>query len=238
MTGTDTGVGKTVATAAIACALAAASRRVAVLKPAQTGVEPGQPGDAEFVLAALGSAQAPGSACVYRLRAPAAPLVAAQAEGVVLDLGRIHDAYATLRESHDVVLLEGAGGLLVPLAEGASMADLAAALHLTVVVVARPGLGTINHTLLTLEAARARGLAVLGVIIAGWQPPEDLATRTNPALICALGQVSLLGVLPHDPMLSVERLQVGGLRDWAAEALAPPLGGRFDAASFLASLER
>src|SRR5581483_5566903 len=134
VTGTDTGVGKTVATAAIACALAAASRRVAVLKPAQTGVEPGQPGDAEFVLAALGSAQAPGSACVYRLRAPAAPLVAAQAEGVVLDLGRIHDAYATLRESHDVVLLEGAGGLLVPLAEGASMADLAAALHLAVVV--------------------------------------------------------------------------------------------------------
>jgi dethiobiotin synthetase len=209
-----------------------------VLKPAQTGVEPGQPGDAEFVLAALGSAQRPASACSYRLQAPAAPLVAARAEGVVLDLDRIYAAYTTLRESHDVVLVEGAGGLLVPLAEGASMADLAAALHLPVVVVARPGLGTINHTLLTLEVARARGLIVLGVIIAGWQPPEDLATRTNPALICALGQVSLLGVLPHDPMLSVERLQVGGLRDWAAAALAPPLGGRFDAASFLASLDR
>jgi len=235
VTGTDTGVGKTVTTAAIGWALAATGRRVAVLKPAQTGVEADQPGDAEFVLAALGSAQPPASAVPYRLRAPAAPLVAARAEGMAIDLGRIYDAYAALRASHDVVLVEGAGGLLVPLVEGVSMADLAAALHLPLAIAARPSLGTINHTLLTVEAARQRGLDVLGVVFCGWQPTDDLATRTNPALVCALGQVRLLGVLPHDPELSVERLQLGGLRQWATASLAPALGGRFDAASFLAS---
>jgi dethiobiotin synthetase len=235
ITGTDTGVGKTVATAAIGWALAASGRRVAVLKPAQTGVAPHEPGDAEFVLAALSSTQAPATACPYRLRAPAAPLVAARAEGVRLDLACIRESFAALRASHDEVLVEGAGGLLVPLLEGLTMADLAAALDLPVVIVARPGLGTINHTLLTVEAARARGLAVLGVVLSGWRPPADLATRTNPALICALGQVPLLGVLPYDPALSVERLEPGALRTWAPEALAPPLGGSFDAATFLAA---
>jgi dethiobiotin synthetase len=238
ITGTDTGVGKTVATAAIGWALAASGRRVAVLKPAQTGVAADEPGDAEFVLAALGSAQPQATACLYRLRAPAAPLVAARAEGVTLDLDRIRDAFAALRASHDAVLVEGAGGLLVPLLEGLSMADLAATLGLPVVIVARPGLGTINHTLLTVEAARARGLTVLGVVLSGWPISPDLATRTNPALICALGQVPLLGVLPEDPALSVERLAPGALRAWAVDALAPPLGGRFDAAAFLASVSR
>jgi dethiobiotin synthetase len=235
ITGTDTGVGKTVATAAIGWALAGTGRRVAVLKPAQTGVVADEAGDAEFVLAALNSTQAPATACPYRLRAPAAPLVAARAEGVRLDLARIRETFDALRASYDEVLVEGAGGLLVPLLESLTMADLAATLGLPVVIVARPGLGTINHTLLTVEAARARGLAVLGVVLSGWLPPPDLATRTNPAMICALGQVPLLGVLPHDPALSVERVAPGALHTWATDALAPRLGGRFDAAAFLAA---
>ena len=235
ITGTDTGVGKTVATAAIGWTLAASGRRVAVLKAVQTGVAADEPGDAEFVLAALNSAQSPATACPYRLRAPTAPLVAARAEGVEIDLDCIRETFAALRASYDEVLVEGAGGLLVPLLDGLNMADLAATLGLPIVIVARPGLGTINHTLLTIEAARARGLAVLGIVLSGWPPSPDLATRTNPALICALGQVPLLGVLPYDPALSVERVSPGGLHAWAADALAPALGGRFDATAFLAA---
>src|SRR3954453_9298305 len=140
VTGTDTGVGKTVATAAIGRALAASGRRVAVLKPAQTGVAPGEPGDAEFVLQALACGQAPESACPYRLRAPAAPLVAGQAEGGTLEISRVRAAFAALLARYDVGLVEGAGGLLVPFADGVSMADLAAALGLPVAVVARPSL--------------------------------------------------------------------------------------------------
>jgi dethiobiotin synthetase len=237
ITGTDTGVGKTVATAAIGCTLAAQGRRVAVLKPAQTGVAPGQPGDAEFVLAALGSAQPPATSCPYRFVAPAAPLVAARAEHATLDLAVIQRACDSLRESYDVVLVEGAGGLLVPVTEAHSMADLARVLGLPVVVVARPGLGTLNHTLLTIEAARARGLEMLGVVLSGWRGPVDLATRTNPVLLCALGNVPLLGVLPWDDALATDELRLGGLRAWAATAVAPELGGCFDAAAFLAACE-
>jgi dethiobiotin synthetase len=236
VTGTDTGVGKTVATAAIACALAARGRRVGVLKPAQTGVAAHQPGDAEFVLAALGSTQPPTTACPYRFAAPAAPLVAACDERAAIDLAVIRQAYQALRQRYDVVLVEGAGGLLVPLAEGTSMADLARDLALPLVIVARPGLGTLNHTLLTLEAARARGLDVLGVILSGWRESFDLATRTNPGLLCALGHVPLLGVLPWDDAISVDHLRPGGLRTWAPGALAPVLGGSFEASSFLAGL--
>jgi dethiobiotin synthetase len=238
VTGTDTGVGKTVSTAAIGCALAAGGRRVGVLKPAQTGVAPGQPGDAEFVLAALGSDQPPGLACTYCFRAPAAPLVAARPEYASVDVDVIHERFERLRQAYDVVLVEGAGGLLVPLAEGYRMADLAGRLGLPLVVVARPGLGTLNHTLLTLEAARARGLAVLGIVLSGWREPADLATRTNPGLLCALGSTPLLGVLPWDADVSVDDLRLGRLRDWAAASLAPALGGHFDAAAFLAACEQ
>ncbi|HZU06569.1 MAG TPA: dethiobiotin synthase [Chloroflexota bacterium] len=235
ITGTDTGVGKTVATAAIAWALARQGRRVAVLKPAQTGVAPGQPGDVDFVHAALGVDVPDALACPYRFREPAAPLVAAQAEGAVVEVERIRQAYQAARQRADVVLVEGAGGLLVPLAAGWSMADLARDLALPLVVVARPGLGTLNHTLLTVEAARARGLTVLGVVLCGWRGPVDLATRTNPALLDALGARPLLGVLPWDAALSVEALRLGALRTWAPAALAPVLGGQFSAAEFLAA---
>src|SRR5207248_3887715 len=137
--------------------------------PAQTGVAPGEPGDADFVLAAAESAQPLADAGVYRFRAPAAPLVAARAEAIVVEPARIVAAYARLRAHYDVVLVEGAGGLLVPLADRWNMADLARALALPMLVVARPGLGTLNHTLLTVEASRARGLEPLGVVLCGWR---------------------------------------------------------------------
>jgi dethiobiotin synthetase len=237
VTGTDTGVGKTVATAAIGCALASQGRRVAILKPAQTGVERGQPGDADFVLAALGSAQPAATAYTYRFPEPVAPLVAARAHDTAIQVEAIGESFRRLRTAYDVVLVEGAGGLLVPVTAEHTMADLARGLGLPVAIVARPGLGTLNHTLLTVEAARARGLAVLGVVIGGWRGPVDLATRTNPALLCALGKVPLLGVLPWDDGLATDEPRLGSLREWAATAVAPELGGCFDAAAFLGGLE-
>ena len=238
VTGTDTGVGKTVATAAIAWSLATRGQRVVVWKPAQTGVQQAEPGDAEFAATVLAGRPLVRVACSYRFAAPAAPLVAARAEGAALDETHLRAEYAALCADDVIVLAEGAGGLLVPLTEQWSMADLARALDLPLIVVARPGLGTINHTLLTLEAARARGLAVLGLVLSGWREPFDLATATNPQLLAERGRAPLLGVLPYDDRLSTERLEPGHLREWASQSVAPALGGAFDAERFLADCAR
>jgi dethiobiotin synthetase len=235
ITGTDTGVGKTVTTAAIAAALAAGGRAVGVFKPVETGVGPAERGDADFVLAVLASRQSVVSACPYRFAAPAAPLVSAAAEGAVIDPERIRAGFLALRDRYDTVLVEGAGGLLVPIGPRFNMADLALLLGLPLVVVARPGLGTINHTLLTLEAARSRGIEVLGVVLCGWRAADDLATLTNPGLLAHLGRVPLLGVLPWDSDLRTDASRPGNLRAWAAESLSPALGGRFDAEAFVAA---
>src|SRR5262249_44175245 len=204
--------------------------------PAQTGLPADGAGDAEFALAAMRSGQLVADAYGYRFLAPAAPVVAARAEGAAIHVGHLRGRFDWLRKRYDCVLVAGAGGLLVPLAPDRSMADLASALDLPLVIVARPGLGTLNHTLLTLEAARARGLPLAGVVLAGWREPADLATRTNPALLTELGAVPLLGVLPWDDGLSVEHGRTGALPEWAASALVPTLGGTFDAAAFLSSL--
>jgi dethiobiotin synthetase len=235
ITGTDTGVGKTVTTAAIACTLSAAGRSVAVFKPVETGVGPTDRGDADFVLSVLNSGQSRASACPYRFRGPAAPLVAAAAERAAVDPSRLRASFVALRAQYDIVLVEGAGGLLVPIAPDFDMANLALLLDLPLVVVARPGLGTINHTLLTLEAARSRGIEVLGVVLCGWRPADDLATLTNPGLLAHLGRVPLLGVLPWDSDLRMDASQPGNLQAWAAESLSPLLGGRFDAEAFVAA---
>lgn len=236
VTGTDTGVGKTVVTAAIAALAVAAGRRVAVLKPAQTGVAPGEPGDLEFVEAAAGPSPLLRTACPYRLRAPLAPAVAAPLEGVRIDPEAIARCYGDLVREADVMLVEGAGGLLVHLAAGFLMADLARELALPLLIVVRPGLGTLNHTALTVEAARARGIDVAGVVISGYPAEPDLAARTNPALLVELTGAPLVGVLPQIEGLSTEGLRPAGLAAAAHGALAPALGGAFDAARFLEAL--
>ena len=202
VTGTDTGAGKT----AVACALARAARRagarVRVLKPIETGCARGADGSLEaadaLALAAAAGDDAPlERLCTYRLELPAAPEAAAAAEGVSLDLTRIADAFALARKDADLVIVEGAGGLLVPIAPRLDMAGLAARLDLPVVVVARAALGTINHTLLTLEAARARGLRVLGVAISHTTAVHSDADRRNLALLLARLPARFLGTLPH-----------------------------------------
>lgn len=237
ITGTDTGVGKTAVTAALALVLQARGRRVAPFKPVQTGWAANLTGDADFVLRVLGSDEPSAAVCPYRFALPAAPTVAARGEGAAIAIERIIAAYRALLERYETVLVEGAGGLLVEVSEGFTMADLAARLALPLLIVARPGLGTLNHTALTVAAAQAHGLVVLGVAICGFPAAPGPVERTNPAELVRITGVPLLGVLPFDAALDTEAGRPGALAHTAAASLAPELGGQFDAVRFLASLE-
>jgi len=198
VTGTDTGVGKTAASAALAVAEQAAGRKVAYFKPVQTGLAPGEPGDAAFV-AAAGVAASEG----IRLAEPLAPAVAAERAGTAIDVDALVAQAVALAATVDVLLVEGAGGLLVPLAGELTMADLAARLSAEVVIVTRPSLGTLNHTALTLEAARGRGLPVAGLVVCGWPPQPGVVERTNLERLAAMAPV--LGVVPYADGLDTTR---------------------------------
>ena len=165
VTGTDTGVGKTL----VACALVRGLRTRGVdagaMKPVETGVGEVGPLDALALRRAAGDEDPLEDVCPLRYALAAAPTVAASADGRDVEVWAIRQAYERLAVRHDCVIVEGAGGLLVPVAEQFSMADLARELELPLLVVARAALGTINHTLLTLEVAVARGLSVVGVVI-------------------------------------------------------------------------
>ncbi|MEJ8277789.1 dethiobiotin synthase [Pseudonocardia spirodelae] len=195
VSGTGTEVGKTVATAALAAVAVAAGERVAVLKPAQTGVGPDEPGDAAAVAALV-----PGVTTdeLARYPDPLAPATAARRAGLapVTPAAAAHRATELARE-HDLVLVEGAGGLLVHLDDdGGTVADVARLLGAPVVVVAAAGLGTLNHTALTVEALRARGLGCAGVVVGAWPDTPDLAARCNLADLPATSGAPLLGALP------------------------------------------
>ena len=184
VTATDTGVGKTFITAALAAALRARGRDVAVLKPVQSGATSTDPaGDAALL----------GADCIYAFAAPLAPLVAARYEGRTIEAGPILARAAELAREHELLLVEGAGGLLVPLADGFDLADLAVAIGLPLIVVARAGLGTVNHTLLTIEAARGRGLEVTGVVLNG---KTDESSGENAALIEAGSGMRVIAQVP------------------------------------------
>ena len=196
VTGTDTGVGKT----EVSCALVAAARAdgldLGAMKPAQSGVEPGDPGDAQRLRAAAGEVDPPELVCPYTFAAPLAPGVAARLAGVEIRLEVILEAAQVLAARHTALLVEGAGGLLVPLTPRHTYADLAVALGLPVLVVARVGLGTVNHTALTVEALRARGLAVAGVVLNRTSAESDPSVPHNAAEIERLTGAKVLASLP------------------------------------------
>ena len=193
VTGTDTGVGKTITTAALAAVLTGMCRSVAVYKPCQSGAADGDSDAAEVVRLAGVTAEAG-----VVLRPPMAPVAAAAIDGTLLPAvaahaGRIRELAAI----HDHVLVEGAGGLLVELdSDGGTLADLGALLSAAFVLVARPGLGTLNHTALTLEALSARGLSVLGVVLGSWPVNPDAVHHSNRQALGSL-PVPLLGALPE-----------------------------------------
>lgn len=199
VTGTDTGVGKTVVTAVLVAAARAGGGSPYVVKPAQTGVGADEPGDLAEVRRLAGGV--PGHEGV-RLRDPLAPPAAARREGVTLPTRA--DQVAGIRDAaewYDATLVEGAGGALVQLGDGFTLLDLAADVSafapVRVLVVARAGLGTLNHTALTVQAVRARGLEVAGVVVGAWPDDPDLAARENLADLPEYAGAPLLGRVPE-----------------------------------------
>ena len=224
ITGTGTGVGKTITTAAVAALARARGQRVAVVKPAQTGEPPGQPpsapGDLAVVHALTGLDDLHELA---RYPDPLSPEAAARTAGMPpLDLRRAADHIAALAEDRDLVLVEGAGGLLVRYdAGGTTIADLAAMLDAPVLVVAAAGLGTLNHTALTLEALATRKLACAGVVIGSWPDRPGLAERGNLDDLAALAGGPLAGVLPD----GAGQLDPEQFLAVARSGMAPSFGG-------------
>ena len=200
VTGTDTGVGKTL----VACSLARALRRrgtaVGVMKPIETGVGDDGPCDALALREAAGVDDPLETICPQRFALPAAPTVAAEAEDREVDLDAVRAAFAILAARHTAIIVEGAGGLLVPTAKDTSMADLARELGLPLIVVARSSLGTINHTRLTLEAAESRGLPIAGVVVSHADGPLSPPDAANlDALRRHLGGRLLAEIPPLSP---------------------------------------
>lgn len=202
ITGTDTGVGKTYVACGIIRSLRRSGLDVGVMKPAETGcrmrADQLVPRDA---LALVRSANAKDPLSLvnpYRFRKPLAPAVAAEWEGKTIDPGRIHKAFQTLSSRHEFMIVEGAGGIMVPLSGRYTFLDLAKKLGLPVLIVARPGLGTINHTLLTISALKARKIEVAGIVINyALDRKAGLAERTSPALIEKISGIRILGILRH-----------------------------------------
>ena len=223
ITGTGTGIGKTVVTAAIAALARARGDRVAIVKPAQTGVHPG-PGsdvpDAETIERLSGVADTHELA---RFPDPLSPEAAARVSGLPpLDLAHAADYIAKLAGARDLVLVEGAGGLLVRYdPAGATLADLAARCGAPVLVVVAAGLGTLNHTALTLEALVARRLELAGVAIGSWPADPGLAERQNLSDLETLTGGPLAGAIPEGSgeLAGEQFLAV------ARRHLAPALGG-------------
>ena len=183
VTGTDTGCGKTTVACAIARAAREAGQRVRVLKPVETGCVDGVPADATALGEAAGDERPLEELCPYRLALPAAPEIAARQERVEIDPDALQRAFASAADGADLVLVEGAGGLRVPIRAGLDMAELALLFGLPLLVVARAALGTINHTLLTLEAAKLRRLRVALVVFSHTEPALSDADRANLDLL-------------------------------------------------------
>jgi dethiobiotin synthetase len=196
VTGTGTEVGKTVVAAAIAHTLAAEGKRVAVFKPCVTGLDEGGESDHQLLRRASGSSQSDAEIAPYRYGPPASPHLAAALAGEEINPERLREAAAAAAAVAvaDAIVCEGVGGLLVPLAPGYSVRDLAVDLGYPLVVAASPGLGTINHTLLTIESARAAGLDVAAVVLTPWPEQPGEIESSNRETIAAQGEIEVFGL--------------------------------------------
>jgi dethiobiotin synthetase len=212
VTGTGTEVGKTVVAAAIAHTLAEAGRTVAVFKPAVTGLdEPGEP-DHALLRRASGSTQSDEEIAPFRYGPPASPHLAAELAGEEIERDRLIAAAFVATAGADTVVCEGVGGLLVPLSPDYLVRDLAVDLALPLVIAASPGLGTINHTLLTIEAARAAALEVASVVLTPWPSQPSPIEQSNRETIESLSGIPVATLPLLDlaepgtwPALSVRR---------------------------------
>ena len=206
ITGTDTEIGKTVVAGGLAAALKAAGIDVGVMKPiASGGVEHKGRIVSEDAIFLKGAAQVDDALNLINpicLRHPLAPSVAAEIEGVSIDLQKIDEAFAQLRQRHEFIVVEGVGGIAVPICEEMLVADMAQRFQLPLLIVARPNLGTINHTVLTVEFARSYNLEICGIVLnASQEGSKGLAEETNPKELARLTNLPVSGSVPFDKRL-------------------------------------
>ncbi|MCA9483878.1 MAG: dethiobiotin synthase [Nitrospina sp.] len=217
ITGTDTGVGKTAVTASLLLWYRHRGLDAGAMKPVETGVDPechsAANSDACFLMEAGELRDAPDEVCLFRFKTPAAPWQAAMEEGRdAVDLDRIVSTFDRLSERHDRMLVEGIGGLMVPLTPDRTVADLAGLLKLPLILVTRYTLGTQNHTLLTVEQARNRGLALAGLVFNQTEPgPLSEVEQKQPSLLSQWTGLPVLAELPF--------LENPGTESWTPEAL-------------------
>ena len=202
VTATDTGVGKTVLAAAICAALAEQGKKVAAFKPVVTGTdeEPDEwPRDHELLARVATIRQEPSDVAPLSFGPAVSPHLAAELAGDTIEPHELAAAARGAADNADVLVCEGVGGILVPLTPGYLVRDLAVELDLPIVIAARTGLGTINHTLLTIEAARAVGLDVAGVVMTPWPSDPDDMVRSNKETIERFGNVNVVGLPETSP---------------------------------------
>ena len=224
ITGTDTGVGKTF----FACGFAALLREwgygVGVMKPAETGCRERDgvlfPEDAVHLKEASGSDLPLEKICPYRFRDPLAPSIAAEREGVRINIDRLIELYWEISSKHDITIVEGAGGIMVPLLPSFTYADLANVLKLPMIVVAANRLGAINHLVLTLEHASCKGLHVIGYVLNRVEDQSSLAAETNREALSTLTGTPCVGNIPF---LSPSDQEIGALTKCFYDQLELPL---------------
>jgi dethiobiotin synthetase len=201
ITGTDTGVGKTFFACGLAALLKKSGYKVGVMKPVETGCDQANgklvPQDAAALKEASGCELPLEQICPYRFREPLAPSVAAERDGARIDIDYLMSGYGEISETHDITIVEGAGGLLVPLLPSYTYADFAKVLKLPIIVVAENKLGMVNHLLLTLEHASCKGLSVLGYVLNQIESHPSLAAETNREALVSLTGVPCMGEVPY-----------------------------------------
>ena len=216
VTGTDTGVGKTIVAATLARLLRMRGVRVGVMKPVTSGCRTGNGSlvsDDALLLCEAAGISISEDIAPYCLREPVAPAEAAKIDGVRIEISRIKEAFQRLCAKYDYVIVEGAGGLMVPLVGGILIADLVRELDLPLLVVSRPNLGTINHTVLTCYSAQQMGLAVAGVIVNNYPSSPGLAEQGAAHQIGALCGAPVLGIWPqHQGIDELDSIEY--LADW------------------------
>jgi len=212
ITGTDTGVGKTIITVALLRLLKTYGLNACGMKPVETGCvrkhEKLIPSDGRFIKTAANLEEPLDTISPCRFEHPLAPLAASCIAGTPVDLEKIKSTYARLSSRYDAVIVEGVGGLLVPVAEDYSVIDLAKDFGLPVIVVSGTRLGTLNHTMLTVTCARKAGLMVSGIIMNESHPPENTpAEKTNEDILMKISPVPLFGLFPYLKKLDGEAIE-------------------------------
>jgi len=236
VTGTDTGVGKTIITGALIKAAHILGFKACGMKPIETGCKRAEnrrqqtengggnnsliPSDGTFLREITGTDESIDLITPIRFENPLAPLPASEIEDKPIDLDKIKTAYKELSNRYDVIIVEGIGGLLVPIKKGHFVIDLAKDFGFPIIVVSKPGLGTINHTMLTVNYAINKGLDVAGIIINYARTPEKtLAENTNPEIIRRLSPVPVIGIFPYLKDLESRTIERGVVKSLNLEII-------------------